>query len=245
LLWTSFVSRIQLPSMAALATLNLRGYSSAVRMLGEGGVLTNTIQMVIFVGILSVTLSLIIAWIVLRTRLPGRYLLDTIAMAPHAIPSIAFAFAVAYAALLIVRQVPFFYGSLATIILADTMRRLPFTSRTISGSFIQIHPDLEEAVQICGGSRIMALRKVIVPLILPALFYSFVWAVLHSYREVSIALFLQSPRNMVISTCIWQRWQSGESAAAAALGVMMVLGMGIILLPLLKAFPQIFGERKI
>ena len=245
ILWTSFVPRIQLPSMAALSTVNLLGYHSAIRMLGEGGVLVNTIGLLAFVGILSVTISLIISWIVLRTHLPGRYALDTISMAPHAIPSIAFAFSVAYVSLLIIKQAPFFYGSLAAIILADTMRRLPFTTRTISGSFIQIHREFEEAVQISGGSRVTALRKVIIPLILPAIFYSFVWAVLHAYREVSIALFLQSPRNMVIATSIWQRWQSGETAAAAALGVIMIVGMGLIILPLLGAFPHIFGERKL
>jgi len=56
---------------------------------------------------------------------------------------------------------------------------------------------------------------------------------------VTIALFLQTPRNIVMATAIWQRWQTGDSATAAALGVMMVLVMGIVIGALLKAFPQI------
>jgi iron(III) transport system permease protein len=244
MLWTSLVSRIQLPSIEGFKMMNVKGYLTAIRMLGEGEVLVNTVQLVVFVGVLSVVVSLVLSWIVLRTRLPGRFALDTISMIPHAIPTIAFAFSVAYVALLLVKQIPFFYGSLFAIVLADTIRRLPFATRTISGSLIQIHPELEEAVQTCGGSRMVALRKVITPLIIPALFYSFVWTALHAYREVSIALFLQSPRNMVMATAIWQRWQSGESSAAAALGVIMILGMGAIVLTLLKIFPQIFGERR-
>lgn len=240
-LWTSLVPRIQMPSLAGLKTVSLAGYRSAFIVLGEGGVLTNTIQMVLYVGIVTVVISLVISWIVLRTRLPGRFALDTISMVPHAIPGIAFAFAIAYVSLLLVRQVPILYGSLAAIICADIMRRVPFGTRTISASLIQIHPELEEAVQVCGGSRIVALGKVIIPLIVPALFYSFVWSMLQAYREVTIALFLMSPRNVVMATAIWERWQSGETDAAAALGVIMVLAMGAIVLSVLRAFPQIFG----
>jgi iron(III) transport system permease protein len=163
---------------------------------------------------------------------------------PQAIPGVAFAFSVAYVALLMVKQIPFFYGSIAAIMLADGMRRIPFATRTISGSLIQIHPELEEAVQTAGCSRMVALRRVVIPLIIPALFYSFFWSLLMSYREVTIPLFLQSPRNMVLATAIWQRWQSGETAAAAALGVIMVIVMGTIVLVLQKLFPQIFGGRR-
>jgi iron(III) transport system permease protein len=165
-------------------------------------------------------------------------------MVPHAIPGIAFAFSVAYVSLLFVRQIPFLYGSLASIIIADAIRRMPFATRTISGSLIQIHKELEEAVEISGGSRLVALWRVIVPLIIPALLYTSVWTALHAYREVTIALFLQSPGNMVMATAIWQRWQSGETSAAAALGVIMIVSMGIIVLSILRVFPQVFGGRR-
>lgn len=244
-LWTSVVRRIQLPSMAALKTINLSGYYSAILMLTENGVLTNTIELIVSVGILSVVISLVISWIVLRTRLPGRYALDSIAMLPQAIPGVAFAFSVAYMGLLLVKQMSFFYGSVAAIILADGMRRVPFASRTISGSLIQIDPELEEAVQTSGCSRMVALRRVIIPLIVPALFYSFFWSLLMSYREVTIPLFLQSPRNVVLATAIWQRWQAGDTSTAAALGVMMVVVMGSIVLVLQRFFPQVFGGGRL
>ncbi len=242
-LWTSILPRLQLPTIAALGTLTLSGYRSAMVILAEGGVLANTIQLVLFAGTLSVVISLIISWIVLRTRLPGRYALDTISMIPHAIPGIAFAISIAFVGLLLAKQLPL-YGSLFAIILADTMRRIPFATRTISGSLIQIHRELEDAVLTSGGSRVVAIRTVLIPLITPALFYSFVWAALLAYREVTIALFLLSPRNTVMSTAIWQRWVSGDSAAAAALGVIMILAMGILLLVLLRAFPKIMGGSR-
>ncbi|MDP2645175.1 MAG: iron ABC transporter permease [Desulfobacterales bacterium] len=242
-LWTSLVPRLQVPSISAMETVSLAGYKAAIRIIGQGGVLANTLQLVLTTGVLSVFIGLIISWSVLRTRLPGRYLLDTIAMLPHAVPGMAFAFSVAFVSLLLAQTVPL-YGSVSAIALADAMRRIPFATRTISTSLIQIHPELEEAVQISGGSRVVAIRKVLIPLITPSLFYSFIWAVLHAYREVTMALFLQSPRNLVMATAIWQRWQTDDTSSAAAIGVIMVLGMGVVIFALLWAFPQVFGAMR-
>ncbi len=242
LLWTSLVPHIQLPTMAALKTVSLSGYREAFMTLWDGEVLANTIQLVLLVGASSMLIGLIISWIVLRTRLPGRYALDTISMIPHAVPAVAFALSVAFIGLLLGRVVPL-YGSLFAIILADTIRRIPFATRTIHGSLIQVHPELEEAVLTSGGSRVTAIRTVLAPLISPSLFYAFMWASLHAYSEVTTALFLQSPRNIVVSTAIWSAWNDGESSIAAAIGVIMVVFLAIILLLLLRRFPQMFGGR--
>jgi iron(III) transport system permease protein len=241
-IWTSMLPIIQMPSMAAFETITSSGYSNALNMLTESRVLLNTVELIFFVAIGTVASSLIFSWIVLRTRFPGRYALDTITMVPHAIPGIAFAFSVAYVGIILTPTVPL-YNSLAAIILADTMRRIPFGTRTIHGSLIQIHRELEEAALISGGSRLVAIRRIIIPLIMPALFYSFVWSALHAYREVTIALFLKAPGNIVISVAIWQRWQSADSGTAAALGVIMVMGMGVILYLLVRFFPQLVGTR--
>jgi iron(III) transport system permease protein len=169
--------------------------------------------------------------------------MDTIAMLPHAVPRIAFAFSVALVALLMVKYVHL-YGSVAAIILAHIMHWVGYGTRTINGALIQIHDDLEDAVQTCGGSRIVAIRRVIVPILAPTIAYIAVWTTLLSYREVTMALFLQSPRNMVLSTAIWQRWQNADTDVAAALGVIMIMTMAVIIAALFRAFPQVFLGRR-
>jgi len=237
--WTSLVPFIQLPSIEALGTINLKGYAEGVKTLVAQGAIGNTLQLMFFVGLLSVIIGLIMSWISLRTRMPGRYAIDTIAMVPQVVPGIAFAFAIAFLGLLFAKVVPL-YGSVASIIIADTVRRIPFATRTINSSLVQIHPELEEAVQAAGASKVVALRKVIMPLITPALLYTFVWSLLHAYREVTTALFLISPRNMVLSTIIWNLWWgAGHTQTASAISVMMVGIMGIFILLTLRAFPQI------
>ena len=102
---------------------------------------------------------------------------------------------------------------------------------------------MEDAVEVCGGSKVVAIRSVIVPLLAPTLLYIFIWSVLHSYREVTMALFLRTSRNMVLSTIIWEWWQSAQTAMVGALGTIMVVTMGAIVTALLLAFPRVFLGR--
>jgi len=243
-LWTSLLPRVQMPSLEALQSIGLAGYQEALSLLIRSNLVSNTLQLMLSVALLSVFISLIFSWIVLRTRLPGKYAIDTISMLPHAVPELTFAFSVLFLSILLARAVPAFYGSLTSIILAVTIVRIPYTTRTITASLVKIHPELEEAVEISGGSRVTSIIKVILPLITPSLFYCFIWSALHSYREVTIPLFLNSPRNMVLSTAIWNNWTSGEKSTAAAMGIIMVFSMGVILSILIRAFPQFLGELK-
>ncbi len=236
--WTSLLPLIQMPSMAALEKISFIGYSQAITLLISQKAIGNTLQLLFFVGLLGMLIGLIMSWIALRTRMPGRFAIDTIAMVPQVVPGIALAFAVAFLGILLVKVVPL-HGSVAAIIIAETVRRLPFTTRTINSSLIQIHPELEEAVQTSGSSKVVALRKVIIPLITPALLYSFIWALLQAYREVTTALFLVSPRNMVLSTVIWIQWINSNYNVAAAISVIMVGVMAVFILIILHAFPQV------
>jgi iron(III) transport system permease protein len=237
--WTSLLPIIQMPSVEALGKINLNAYVKAFEALSSQGAIGNTIILVLTVGVVGMLIGLIISWITVRTKMPGRYGLDTIAMVPHVIPGIAIAFAVAFLTLMFAKYIPL-YGTLAAIIIANIVRTTPFSTRTINAALIQIHPELEEAVQTSGGSKIVALRKVIMPLVTPSMMYCFIWAVLNSYKEVVLALFLISPRNMLISTVIWTQWYaSANMNVAMALSVIMIVVMAIFVVTMLKVFPKI------
>lgn len=238
-LWTSLSPKLQIPSLTAFKNLSLEGYREGADLIGRSSAIGHTVQLLLVVGFLSMAVGLIISWVTMRTRAKGRFALDTIAMVPQVVPGIATAFAGAFIGIMLVKYVPL-YGSVWIIVMVQAVRCLPFTTRTIGSSLIQIHPELEEAVQTSGGSKGLALRKVIIPLITPAVLYSFVWAILSSYREVTTPLFLLTPKNQVLSTVIWTQWTgNGNFDAAAAISVMMVGVMAVFILILLYAFPQI------
>lgn len=221
LVWASLLPYIQVPSPAALAALNLNAYATVLQAL-DARVLANTVLLVVSVGLLVAALSVVTSWVVVRTRFRGRRLIDTIAMLPHASPSIALAFAVGFLALALAGALPL-YGSVAAIVIAHTVAFVSFGTRTANGALLQIHRELEEAAFTAGASAVTALRRIILPLVAPALIYTTIWVALLSLREVSMALFLQRPQNTVLSTQIWNYWMSTKTAEAAALGTMLVV----------------------
>lgn len=221
LVWTSLLPYIQVPSAAALAALSLNAYRAVFAAL-DPRVLVNTAVLVVTVGLLVAGLSLVTAWVVVRTRYPGRRVLDTIAMLPHATPSVGIAFAVAFLALLLANVVPL-YGSVAAIVLAHTVAFISFGTRTLNSALLQVHRELEEAAFAAGASAAVTLRRVLLPLVAPALIYTALWVGLLSLREVTMALFLQRPQNMVLATQIWNYWMSSKPAEAAALGTMLIV----------------------
>jgi iron(III) transport system permease protein len=135
------------------------------------------------------------------------------------------------------------YGTVIILVIANTISYIPFTTRTITSSFIQIHRELEEAAQVAGGSVWVTIGRIVVPVILPALLFAFIWTALLAYREVTMALFLIGPKNKVLSSEIWTLWDQSDIVTAAAIGVMMVLIGGIILFAVMSLFPRVFRER--
>jgi iron(III) transport system permease protein len=90
---------------------------------------------------------------------------------------------------------------------------------------IQVHGELEEAAQVGGVPAIKILTKVIVPLIKPGLVYTWIWTSLSAYRELTMAVFLSSPKSQLLSTYIWGQWHGGGLGDAAAIAIMMIAVM--------------------
>jgi iron(III) transport system permease protein len=223
LLWVSLTPpAIRMPTWDALSWISLDGYQSALRA-ATGQSLRNTVVLMVATTVVVLVFSTLISWLVIRSKVRGRHVLDAVALLPHAIPGLAIAFAVALVGLALARVVPL-YGRIEIIVLALAISTIGFGTRTLNSTLVQIHPDLEDAVTTCGGSRLVALTRVLIPLITPALVYAALWIALLAMRNVSIPLFLMRRDNVVLAAQIWNLWQDAGSSVAtvAALGVMMV-----------------------
>jgi iron(III) transport system permease protein len=83
----------------------------------------------------------------------------------------------------------------------------------------------EDAAQGGGASTWRILLKVIVPLIKQGLIYTWIWTSLSAYRELTMAVFLASPKSQVLSTYIWGQWHGGGLGDAAAIAIVMIAVM--------------------
>ena len=229
--WVSLLPYVQVPSWQALASVSLDRYSQIAfdRALLEAA--ANTALLMVTVPTVIVIVCSAISWIVTRSRMRWRVVLDAVAFLPHPVPHLLFALAIAYLALLISNVVPL-YGTIFVLMAVYVVCWISFGTRVLNNSMIQVHRELEEAAQVGGASTLRVLTKIIAPLIKPGLVYVWIWTSLSAYRELTMAVFLASPKSQVLSTYIWGQWHGGGLGDAAAIAIVMIAMMS----PLVTCF---------
>jgi iron(III) transport system permease protein len=229
--WVSLLPYVQVPSWQALASVSFERYTQIVfdRALLEAA--GNTALLMAIVPTVIVIICSAISWIVTRSRMRWRVVLDAVAFLPHPVPHLLFALAIAYLALLISNIIPL-YGTIYVLMAVYVVCWISFGTRVLNNSMIQVHRELEEAAQVGGASTFRVLIKVIVPLIKPGLIYTWIWTSLSAYRELTMAVFLASPKSQVLSTYIWGQWHGGGLGDAAAIAIVMIAVMS----PLVTSF---------
>jgi iron(III) transport system permease protein len=221
LLWASLLPYLQLPSAEALSSLTFKHYLEMPTHVGPRPFI-NTLILMFAVPTITMILSVLVSWIVIRTQVSFRGFLDTLVFMPHAVPGILMAVGLAYLGLAYRDYFPL-YGTVAIIVLAHTINWIAYGTRTTNSVMIQVHRELEEAGRVSGASAGRVLGKIILPLIAAGVLNSWIWIGMLSYREVTMSLTLLTRSNVVISTVVWQFWGSGWVPQVSALGVILIL----------------------
>ena len=190
------------------------------QMLGSGAL--HSLEILIVVPIAVIMLSTAISWIVLRTTLPGRLQLDSIAFLPHAVPGVLFGIGASLFALFVLRKTVPIYGTIALVMIVYTIGWLSFGTRMVNASLIQIHADLVEAAQVAGGNGLMIMREIIVPLLRPALSGTWIYVALLCLRELTLATFVTTPKNLTLPMVAWFLWNNGSLNQGAAVALIVV-----------------------
>jgi iron(III) transport system permease protein len=234
LLWTSLLPFYQLPSAMALNKISLNNYRTITSSIKVQQAILNTFILVFSTATLAMLLSGIMSWFAVRGKGKLARFLDMIAFAPMAIPRIVMAISI----LLLYIRTPL-YGTIWIIVLAQVTAYLAFGTRTINGALIQIHPELENAATAAGASWLTTMRKILLPLLWPHFLNAWLWIIAHSMRDLTLALTLMSPDNVVLSSTLWVLWSFGDVPKASALLMLMVVGLLLIVLPI-----QLYAARK-
>jgi len=166
----------------------------------------------------------IIAYILVKTRLRGRILLDFLATMPYAVPGSVVGLAMILAWL---KPLPLLnvslYNTLWILLVAYIARYLTFGVRTTAGALEQIDRSLEEVAQISGAGWLQNFRDVVIPLIAPGLFAGWFLVFMPALRELTISSLLWSAGNETIGVVVFNLQESGNTTASAALAVLMML----------------------
>lgn len=202
---------------------------------------------------LDIVLGVFIGYLIVRTRLPGRGLIDALAMLPLAVPGLVMAFGFVAMTL----SWPFGKGQplhgvldilgaepnpFPLLVIAYAVRRLPYVVRATVAGLEQTSGELEEAALNLGASRFRMVRTVVLPLITANLIAGGLLAFSFAMLEVSDSLILaQREVHFPITKAIYvlyQRLGDGPQVASA----MGVWGMALLALALIGA-SLVMGKR--
>jgi len=227
MVWGSLLPRYEPPSAEALAKVSLAAYWKILSYPWLPNALKNTLILVLATPTLAVFLASVSAWVIVRTRLPGRRILDTLTFLPQGIPGVVLAMAFLWLYLRL-RFIPI-YGTIWIIVLCIATRHLAYSSRAMNAAMIQLHKELEEASQVSGATWLTTFFRITIPLLLPTVISTWIWSAIVCVRELSMAVMLYSPSTRVLSVLIWDLWLGGLVDYTCAIGVMLVIFLGVLL----------------
>lgn len=188
--------------------------------------MSNTLLYCGLAAAIDVVLGVSIAYLVARTRLPGRRLLDGLVMASLAVPGLVLGIGIlrTYYGVELPGGVPLatFWGML---VIGYAIRRLPYALRACDAALKQVHESLEEAAENLGAGKLTALRRIVVPLITGGVLAGFVTSFATAAVELSETLLLVTRDvDAPISYGIYVYMQSPAGRGpGAALGVIAVV----------------------
>ena len=198
----------------------------------------------------NVLLGLLVAWVLVRYRFPGRRLMDSLIDLPLALPTAVGG--LVYASLyvkkgwlgqyLVPLGIQAAYSRLA-IVLVLVFIGLPFVVRTVQPVLEDLDPEAEEAAASLGASRGQAFRRVILPPLYPALLTGFALAFARSLGEYGSVVFVSG--NMPYKTEIapvlivarLQEYAYGEATAIAVVLLAVSFAM-LVLINLLERWSK-------
>ncbi len=184
---------------------------------------TATLNTFVYAGtasLIALGLALAIAYIVARRLVPFGRALSYVAMAPFVIPGIVLAigFYAAYTARPLV-----LYGTAWILILAFTTRFLPIAYTNSDAALRSINPELEDAARILGSSRLLALRRIVGPLLKRGLAGAFILVFIPATRELSSAIFLYTTGTQVLSVLLFDKSDEGNFEILSSMGLILVV----------------------
>jgi iron(III) transport system permease protein len=178
----------------------------------------NSLVVGIGAATLATLLCLIAAFLIVRSTVRGRQILDHLLSIPMVIPGtvLGLAFLITYL------RVPFgIYGTLWLLVLAFIAHYAPYAMRYLQPTLLQISPDIDDSSRVAGASELIVFRRILLPLVMPAVIGSWIYVFFHAFRDVSIASMVYTASTPVVATQLLDMWQDGTPGVLSAYGSLL------------------------
>lgn len=183
--------------------------------------LGNSLKLALSAATITIVIGSLVAYIKVKTKIPGRNLLDSLATLPYAIPGtvVALAMILAWSGKYKINL----YNTFWIILVAYIVRYMSFAVRTTSSSMEQIHPSLEEAARVSRANWLQTFKDIIIPLIMPGIVAGWFLIFMPCLRELTISVLLYGPGTETIGVAIFDLQEAGYFQISAALAAVILL----------------------
>ncbi|MDQ7261973.1 sulfate ABC transporter permease subunit CysT [Paracoccus sp. PS-1] len=210
-------------------------------------------RLAFFAALFNLVFGTLLAWVLARYDFPGRRLVDALVDLPFALPT-----AVAGIALTALYAPNGIFGGIARdlggkiaytqwgILIALIFVGLPFVTRTVQPVIAEIEQEVEEASATLGAGRFYTLRRVILPMLLPAALTGFALSLARAVGEYGSVIFIAGNLPMkteIAPLLIVIKLEEFDYDGAAAIGIAMLLISFTMLLAI--NLIQIWSRRRI
>jgi iron(III) transport system permease protein len=200
--------------------------------------LFTTIQVAALAAPFTAGLGILLAWLIARQDFRGRRTLEFATMLSFAIPGTVVG--VSYVMAFNVPPIEL-TGTALILILCFVFRNLPVGVRGGLAALAQIDRSLDEASATMGASALATLRRVVLPLLRPAIVTALAYSFIQAMTAVSAVIFLVSAQHNLATVYIVGRVEAGEMALAIAYSTVLI----VVMLAVVLGIEKLVGRAQI
>ena len=184
-----------------------------------------SVEIIVPTGILAMALGTAAALGLSRGEFPGKRVVTGLLMAPIVVPVIIIA-----AATYGLFQIWSLNGTLLGFVLAHTVLTVPYVTSTVLASLEMVDEGYGKAALTLGASPWTVFRRIVFPLILPGVLSGLLFAMVISFDELVVSLFIGSPTFRPVTVQMWSDVTGDVDPTIAAIGTLLFLFSLLVLL---------------
>lgn len=192
--------------------------------------LRNTLILGLGAATVGTLLYALISYLIARTRVPGRAVIDVLSWLPWALPGVLISLALLWAVLGSGEYVKLIYGTVSVLVLAIIIKEMPLGTQIIKAGVLQISNELEEASTASGASWSAGFRRILLPLLKPTMLAVAIIVFISAARDIPTVIFLATHQTRTLSLLMLDYIADANKERAAVLGVFLVFLIFALLL---------------
>ena len=182
----------------------------------------NTMILGLAAAVVGSLIYALISYVIVRTRAPGRGVIDVLSWLPWALPGVLISLALLWTVLSSGGYIKFMYGTVSLLVLAIIIKEMPLGTQIIKAAVLQISPELEEASSAAGANWLEYFRRILLPLLRPTVVSVAIIVFISAARDIPTVLFLSTHQSRTLSVLMLDYIAEANQEKAAVLGVFLV-----------------------